>query len=189
MRPLSGDQASAEPQTLDEIIDWHRGVVSALAEQRGSVQKAIRAALPVAPRFVGMTESDVDSHYDAQRRELDRLIVLNLVASAEATIKIDYFRRTDEKLKDKLSVAYRNWRKTLSSAKRRRPDFDERGILDVLRDVGVMDNHILGRYRECLRVRHWIGHGRYWAKPAEADQLDPDEVYSRADELLQALPT
>lgn len=184
----SADQPSAEPQTLDEILDWHRGVVDALAEQRASVQKAIRTSLPVAPRFVGMTEGDVDGHYDAQRRELDRLTVANLVASAEATIKIDYFRRVGEKLKDKLSAAYRNWHKTLSTKKRRRPDFDEGGILDVLKDVGVMDNHIIGRYRECLRVRHWVGHGRYWAKPAEVDQLDPDEVYDRAEALLRAMP-
>lgn len=135
-----------------------------------------------------MTEGDVDRHYDTHRRELDRLTVANLVASAEATIKIDYFRRVGEKLKDDLSRAYRTWHKTLSAAKQRRPDFDEGGILDVLRDTAVMDNHIIGRYRECLRVRHWIGHGRYWAKPAEVDRFDPDEAYDRAAELLRAMP-
>lgn len=181
-------EASAEPQTLDEILDWHRGLVAALAEQRASAQKAIRAGSPVAPRFLGMTEGDLDRYYDAQRRELDRLTVANLVASAEATIKIDYFRRIGEKLKDKLSVAYRDWHKTLSVAKRRRPDFDERGILDVLKAAGVMDNHTVGRYRECLRVRHWIGHGRYWARPAGVDRLDPDEVYDRAGDFLRAMP-
>ncbi|HUY91765.1 MAG TPA: hypothetical protein VMV10_23685 [Pirellulales bacterium] len=181
-------QPSAEPQTLDEILDWHRGIVDALIEQRVSVQTAIRRGLAVAPRFVGMTERDVDIHYDAQRRELDRLTVLNLVASAEATIKLDYFRRVNERLKDSLSRAYREWHNRLSAKQRRRPDFDERGILDVLKGAGVMDNHIVGRYRECLHVRHWLGHGRYWAKPAQVEQLDPDEVFDRANKLLQAIP-
>jgi hypothetical protein len=47
---------------------------------------------------------------------------------------------------------------------------------------------IVGRYRECLRVRHWLGHGRFWAKPAEVDRFDPDDVYDRANVLLQAMP-
>jgi 3-oxoacyl-(acyl-carrier-protein) synthase len=77
----------AEPQTLDEVLDWHGGIIDALAEQSASVRNAIRTGSAVAARFVGMTERDIDSHYDMQRRELDRLTILNLVASAEATIK------------------------------------------------------------------------------------------------------
>jgi hypothetical protein len=178
---------SAEPQTLDEIRDWHRGIVEALADHHASVRHAIRMGSPVASRFVGMTEGDVDAHYDSQRRELDRLTVLNLVASAEATVKVDYFRRVAEKLKDPLSVAYQKWHKTLSARKKLRPDFDDAGILDVLKDAYVMDNHIVGEYRKCLRARHWVGHGRYWAKPVDVDRLDPDDVYDRANALLQAI--
>ena len=74
------DRATAEPQTLDEIREWHGRIVGALVEQHGSVQHAIRHGSSVAPRFVGMTEAEVDAHYDADRRELDRLTVLNLVA-------------------------------------------------------------------------------------------------------------
>jgi hypothetical protein len=179
---------TAEPQTLDEIRDWHRGVVDALVDQRVSVQRAIRTGSPVAPRFVGMTEADVDAHFDAQRRELDRLTVLNLVASAEATVKVDYFRGVGGKLNDALARAYRDWHKTLSANKQLRPDFDDGGILDVLKEAHVMDNYVVGGYRECLRARHWLGHGRYWAKPAEVDRFDPDDVYDRANALLQAMP-
>jgi hypothetical protein len=183
------DHESAELQTLDEIRDWHGGVVDALIDQRASVQQAIRTGSSVAPRYVGMTEGDVDAHYDAQRRELDRLTVLNLVASAAATIKVDFSRRIREKRKDPLARAYRKWHKTLSAKKQRRPDFDDGGILDVLKEARVIDNNIVGRYRECLRARHWVGHRRYWAKPVEVDRLDPDDAYERADTLLRAMPT
>jgi hypothetical protein len=178
----------AEPQTLDEIRGWHEGDVDALLEQRTSVQNAIRVGSSVSRRFVGMTESDVDAHYDAQRRELDRLTVLNLVASAEAAIKVDYFRRVRGRLKDPLAKAYRKWHKTMSNKKKDRPDFDDNGILGVLKTTGVMNNNVIGKFRECLRVRHWVGHGRYWAKPVEVDRLDPDDVCDRANALLRALP-
>jgi hypothetical protein len=179
---------TAEVQTLDEIRDWHRDIVDALLGQRASVQHAIRAGLTVAPRFFGMTEADVDGWYDGRRRELDRLTVLNLAASVEATVKVDYFRRVGGKLKDPLARAYRNWHRALSAKKQLRPDFDEGGILKVLKKAQVMDNNVVGQYRECLRARHWVAHGRYWTKPVEVERFDPDDVYDRASALLQAMP-
>lgn len=179
---------TGEPQTLDEIRDWHQGIVDALFEQSASVHHAIRTGSRVAPRFVGMTEGEVDMYFDEQRRELDRLTMLNFVASAEATIRVDYFRRVGDKLKNPLALAYRDWHKNLPATKQLRPDFDEGGILDVLKQANVMDNNIIGRYRECLRARHWVGHGRYWEKPVEVERLDPEDVFSRADALLRAIP-
>lgn len=179
---------SAEPQTLDEIRAWHLGMVDALLEQRASVKRAIRTGSRVSPRFVGMTESDLDAHFDSQRGELNRLTMLNLVASAEASVTVDYFRRVQEKRKDSLSTAYRKWHETLSKKKKARPNFDEEGILEVLKKSGVIDNNLIGRYRECLRVRHWVGHGRHWNKPMDVDRLDVDDVHERANALLQALP-
>lgn len=148
------DRITAEPQTLDEIREWHRGIIGALREQRASMQHAIRTGSEVAPRFVGMTEGEVDALYDADRRELDRLTMLNLVASAEGTLMVDYFLRVEKKRKDALSVAYRKWHKSLSQKKQRRPDLDDGGILDVLKKAKVMDNNIIGQYRECLPARH-----------------------------------
>ena len=179
---------TAERQTLGEILDWHHGVVEAVVEQRASVQRAIRDGSPVTARFLTMTEADVDAYFDAQRRELDRLTVLNLVASAEATITADYFRRVREKRKDPLARAYQAWHKTLSSKKQLRPDFDEAGILSVLKQTRVLDNNIIGQFRECLQARHWLGHGRRWDRPMAIDRLDPDDVCDRARALLVAMP-
>ena len=179
---------TSEPQTLDEIRDWHRNIVDTLVERRASIQQALRHNLAVASRFVGLTEGEVDALYDADRRELDRLTVLNLVASAEGTLRRDYSRRVDKKLKDPLSLAFRKWHKSLSKKKQQRPDFDEGGILDVLKKTQLIDNHIVGRFRECLPARHWVGHGRYWDKPHAVDRFDPVDVYDRAFALLRAMP-
>jgi len=131
-----------ERQTLTEILDWYRGMVEALVDQRAAVLHAIQSGSAVSARFFGMDQAGLDAYFDAQRRELDRLTMLNLVASAEASIKDDYFHRVRRKLKDKLSRAYRKWHKTLPKTKKRRPDFDEGGILELLKETGVMDNHV-----------------------------------------------
>lgn len=104
-----------------------------------------------------MTEGEVDAHYDAQRRELDRLTVLNLVASAEAAVTDDFFSRVEHNLKDPLALVYRAWHKTLSARKKRRPDFGGAGILTKLKDANVVDTHLVGQYAECQRARHWLG--------------------------------
>ncbi len=182
------DNGTGEPQTLDEVREWHQGIVDALLAQRASTLHAIRESSPVAPRFISMTEEELDEYFKVQRRELDRLSVLNLVASAEATIRMDFFRRVKDKLKDPLSMAYRKWFKKLSRKKQRRPDFDEAGILHVLKQSGVMDKNIIGQFRECLLARNWVGHGRFWAKPVVLDRIDPDDVYTRAQAVLRSLP-
>jgi hypothetical protein len=178
---------TAEPQSLHEIRDWHRCVADSLVIHRGEVLRAIRDHSLTAPRFIGLTEEEVHVYFEAQRRELDRLTVLNLVASAEAAIRIDFYRRVKNRLKDTLSRAYRKWFKKLSGKKQLCPDFDEKGILHVLKKSEIMDNQTIGLFRECLQARHWVGHGRFWAKPVTMDRLDPDDVYSRANAVLQAL--
>lgn len=187
--PISnGDSEAAERQTLDEIREWYRGIVDALIIHRASVLQCLQGGSPVAARFVGMTEAELDDDFDGLRHELNRLTMLNLVASAEATVRVDFHRRINERLKDVLAKDYRRWHQTLSVKKKRLPDFDAGGILEKLKDAKVMSKHIIGEYRRCLRLRHWVGHGRYWNKPKEVDQLDPDDVYNRAKALLDALP-
>ena len=117
---------NAEPQTLDEILDWHRGIVEALVDQRGAVQRSIQAYSTVAPRFVGMTEAEVDTYYDVQRRELERLTMLNLVASAEAAIRDDYSRRVGGKLKDLLARRLPNMARYAHTAKAASPELRRR---------------------------------------------------------------
>jgi hypothetical protein len=182
------DDESAEPQTLEEILAWRNGVLAALDAQLGSVIRALQDGSPVPDAFFGLSEEGAEQYHEARCREVDRLTTFNLIASAEATVRVDYVRRVGGRLKDPLSVAYREWHKTLSDRKQVRPDFDEGGILDLLKEHGGVAPHIIGRFRECLLARHWIGHGRFWKKPPSVDRQDPNEVYERAKALLQAMP-
>jgi len=184
--PLESD--AAERQTLDEILEWYRGIVDALLDQHNAVRHAMGTGGGVKPRFLGWTDAELDQYYDDQRQELDRLTALNLVASTEASIRVDYARRVAGKLTDPLSLYYIAWHNTLSEAKQARPDFEGDGILERLKQANVLDNNRVGRYRECLRSRHWVGHGRYWAKRGDVDRLIPDIVHTRCAELLRALP-
>lgn len=182
------DHETSGPQTLDEIREWHRDVANALrgpARIRSTCNRGCFECRPPIYRndgggrrhLVRRPTARAGSTYNAQSRR-----------KHEATIKVDYFRRVGQRLKDPLARAYRAWHKGLSGTKQLHPDFDEGGILTVLKQSNLVDNNIVGRYRECLRLRHWIAHGRLWTRPVEVERLDPDDVYDRAGALLRAMP-
>jgi hypothetical protein len=177
----------AERQSIDWIRNWYQSMSAALLVLRASVQSAILTGAAVSPQWDGMTPAEVDAQYDLYRHEIDRLTMLNLVASGEASITDDFFRRIEKKQKDELSKLYRKWYKNLSKKKKEQPSFDEEGILSRIKESGVVDRDVVGRFRECLRVRHWLGHGRRWKKPLEMERFDPDDVDERVDALLQAV--
>ena len=184
--------STAEPQTLSEVWAWQLGVIESVEHHREAIRRATVLGENPGPTFAMMAESEVESHFDALRRNLDRLTVLNLVASAEATIKADYFRRVGEKPRTAgarpLSHAYRALDAALPPPEKHRPPFAGRsGILRALKEAKVIDNHVLGAFGSCLRARHWVGHGRYWGRPAEIDLYPPDEVYRRAEAIVVAL--
>lgn len=87
----------SERQPLDWIRDWYQSTAAALVAYRASVQLAIQTGAAVSAQWDGLTPAEVDAQYDLHRQELDRLTMLNLVASGEASITEDYFRRIEKK--------------------------------------------------------------------------------------------
>lgn len=186
---LSVEHPQSERQTLDEIYDWYVGMTDSLVAHRAIVRATLLNGTAPEPRFFGFSEVDVDRYFSGQQSELDRLTCVNLVGSAEGSIRLDFARRVIGLLADPLARSYQAWYAALPSGKQDRPDFDENGILERLKDSKVLaSNDIVGRFRECLKPRHWVAHGRYWAKHASVDRLTPAMVFKRARDLLNALP-
>ena len=187
--PLPVEHPQSERQTLDEIYDWYVGMTESLVAHRAGIRETLLNGTAPEPRFFGFSETDVEQYFSGQRGELDRLTCVNLVGSAEGSIRLDFARRVLGQLPDPLARSYQAWYAALSAGKQDRPDFDEKGILERLKDSKVLvDNDIVGRFRECLKPRHWVAHGRYWAKHANVDRLTPAMVLKRAKDLLNALP-
>jgi hypothetical protein len=178
-----------QQQSIDEIRDWYEGVVESLLRHRAAIHEALRNQTPAEPRFVGMDADDVDAFFGAQRSNLDQLTIMNLVASAEAELRKDYGDRVAHHYKDILSRTYAAFHRTLSPSQKARPPFDGGGILEQLKQSGAVPAHLVTNFRDALRLRHWIAHGRYWTQPLAHAAYIPDDVYRTIFALASALPT
>jgi hypothetical protein len=99
---------SHQELTLSEVWQWYQNLDSAIDCYQTEVINALLSGKKVADIFLGMTKEEIIEDFVWQTEELDRLVCLNLIASAEATIRIDYLTRVYEKKKDTISRACRD---------------------------------------------------------------------------------
>jgi hypothetical protein len=131
-----------------------------------------------------MTRDEVDTFFGEQRSELDYLVMLSLLASAEAAVRIDFNARVRMRKKDPLSRSFRKLRNTQGKKIRLGQD-----ILETRKDLEPEKKTAIGSFVGALRLRHWLAHGRYWnpklGKPV--DHYSPSEVYDITNAIVTAL--
>jgi len=177
------------PQSIDEALKWHAAISESVIQHRANVLSALRGggSLPSTGSLIGLTESEIEAHFEAERAEVDGMCIVNIAAAAEAALRRDYRERVRRNAADPLSQAYCSYHKTLLGQKVWRPDFDQGGILDVLKDSNAVANHLVTAFRHVLRIRHWYAHGRHWLLRTNAIE-ELVAVYETCRALLDALP-
>jgi hypothetical protein len=181
-------QKDPDPQSIDAALDWHTAIVDSVLAHRAATLAAFHTgAQRIASAFFGMTYADIDAFFVAERAEVDAQAIVTIIAAAEAAIRADYRERVQDVYRDALSQAYLELHHKLPNHERARPPFDEGGILEKLKDSGTVQAHVVTQFRDMLRQRHWIAHGRYWLLNLAANYHEPEDVHAAASVLLAAL--
>jgi hypothetical protein len=106
-------------------------------------------------RFYRNDRGIFDEALEELRDELDHQVVLTLMASAEAMLRLDFAIRVDDPSKMPVHARFR-----ILKAR-----FDDKvpleEILDVWKEVAGA-SHEAGKFKQLYKRRHWLGHGRYW---------------------------
>lgn len=174
--------AAVDTPDLNASWDWFefQSEMLAAARSRALHGHAPPGPVPFEQRLLGLTPEESASIFDAQKHHLDLLCMLDLLTTTEAILRVDFWKRVEQKKKDPLSRRYRE----LSRRKRSlRLDDD---ILEALKDAGVRPQSISG-FRGALRLRHWLAHGRYW-HPKLGRDYAPNDVFDIARALLDQIP-
>ena len=171
--PLSGKQ-----KTIQAIWDWYEVQSTLSRRKRSEVLDGLHGDRPVSePIFFGMSIEEIDEFFG----ELDYLAMLDLLAAAEAAIRLDFLNRVYERRKDDVSKHFRQLYKKQGHEVSLRDD-----ILEAWKQLAPETRRAVGDFNGALNLRHWLAHGRYWA-PRFGMEYSPGDVYDASHNLLEAI--
>ena len=161
---------------LDEIAAYHVDISASLRLYFSTVSPAFTT------RFAGLSEREVGDELMARLAESDVRSALVALTSLEASFRVDFTLRCKKRLKDGLSIYFREVEKTRGD--RVRLDED---ILEGWKQHTPAPSALIGELRGAFKFRHWLAHGRYWI-PKFGRKYDFGTVYLMATGIVSAVP-
>jgi len=134
---------------------------------------------PSNPVFAFEPAARVQQLYQDRQDEVELSYSLSLLASLEASLRVDYVLRCKMKRKDSVSRAFR----LIYKRKKERASLDD-DILKVWRENTTVPPRILANMIEAFQFRNWLAHGRWW--PLRGRRYDFLLVYAVAAEVLNS---
>jgi hypothetical protein len=168
----------------NEIFEHYRRSVEAFSHLKQTIRD-FPDAIGKDSRFWAMTTDEIDEAFRKLASELDIQINLLLIASCEASLRIDFVDRLRRRKRDNASRRF----KMLDQERKARA---KKGVrLEEILNVWAKEP-TARRARELgslLLYRHWIAHGRYWVeKKSGLNDPDPNEVWNIILQFLNSLP-
>ena len=178
---MTRESLSGDHKTIQALWDWYECQSKLSLGKKSQVLIEMRNdQTPTSdPLFFSMTADDVEEFF----RELDDLIMFDLLAAAEAAIRVDFRNRVDNRKKDDVSRQFRR----IDKKKGKKVALQEE-ILDVWKKFRPTAKRAVGDFNGALNLRHWLAHGRYWT-PKLGRTYSPADVYDIAHNLLKAIAT
>jgi hypothetical protein len=181
-------EARQDPD-IDYVWAWFEYQIALLAESQASVLRRVgsgagtagQAPRPHEEQFLGLTRGEVEEFFSAQRDQLELVTMMEILATVEGALRIDFETRVAAKKKDALSRRFRDLRKSRGEKIR----LDE----DILTSINEEGGHsqAISDFRGALNLRHWLAHGRHW-HPKLGRPYGPNDVYDIGRALIAAIP-
>ena len=131
--------------------------------------------------FLFMTKENVLDYFAKQKTELENLVSLNIMASVEAAIRMDYLKRVYARKKDIISRSFRE----LHKEKGVRASLED-DILKIWKQEQPSCKTALDNFKNASKLRHWLAHGRYWT-PELGRNYNLNTIFDIAEQLLNEL--
>ena len=172
---------------IDSVWLWFEFQKSLIGKERERSLRMLQPTYDIAREYrlesqvIGLTSLEVEEFFEAQRKQLDLLIMFELLAITEAILRIDFKARVGARRKDGLSRRFRKLQQ--ESGDKIRLDED---ILGAMKEEGVAAS-IVAAGRGVLKLRHWLAHGRHW-HPKLGRGYSPNDVFDIAKALIRSIP-
>jgi hypothetical protein len=172
---------SGGEQSLATIWQWYEAIQAALNSYQRDILNALFQGQSVNEPFLFMTKEDVLDYFVQQKTELEHLVSLNMMASVEAAIRIDYLKRVYARKKDSVSRRFRE----LHKKKGVKASLEE-DILKIWKQEQPSCKTAIDQFQNASKLRHWLAHGRYWT-PKLGRNYNLNTIFDIAKQLLNEL--
>ncbi len=160
---------------VDDVWEYYETMRAAIVQSAETAKQSLLEGTDRRdPRLFGMNLTELDAYFENLFDEADQQACLFLIASAEATIRVDFHERVNEKRKDHVSRVFRdicNSRRGHDKTKVRL----EEDILDTWASEITRAKTAVGTFKGALKFRHWLAHGRWWV-PKLGRKYDPSGI-------------
>lgn len=173
---------AATPPPLLFIWSWFQETSVGLRLRESQLVSGVFTPSDSEKHLLGLTHDEIRVLFRQYLHELNEVASLTMIASTEASLRIDFEARTAKRHKDKISREFRVIRRRRGRWIRLDED-----ILETWTTVGGAAKSTISEFRGLLNLRDWLAHGRYWA-PKLGKQYDAQGVFSVSDRLLGKLP-
>lgn len=172
---------SREKLGIEQIWDWYETTSEALNLYKIKLKNLVLNSEAMTEGFEGYSINEIDYYFLKQNEELEQLTSLNLLASVEASFRVDFLSRVYNKKRDDLSRAFRD----LYNEYGNKISLEEH-ILEIWKEKYPITKQIVGDFKSALKYRHWLAHGRYW-NPKLGRTYDAYAIYFVCDNIITNL--
>ena len=139
-------------------------------------------------RFYNMLPGEINATFRDMTSELNIQINLLLIASGEASLRVDFEDRVQRRRKGPVSRRFRELEQARKARAKRGVRLED--ILKVWGDESPGPSKgRASRMGQLLLYRHWVAHGRYWVDQRSGlSEPDPREVWDIMREFFDNLP-
>jgi len=171
-----------EDFTPESIWLYYERSQAALA----ALRREVLANPSLFPLFQGMSVPEFEESLRDTRQELDSQVTMALIASFEAIIRLNFRGRISRRLKDPTSKRLRGLARAWRPGEAHKASLEQ--ILDIWKQA-VGNAQTIGRFKQLLKFRHWLAHGRYWAQTSGiTPEPDPEMAWEIGSALFKKLP-
>ena len=174
---------------LSDVVEWFMQSHDSLENYQNYIEDLSKnnpSQLPIL--YKGMEFDEFNEYFENLKAEISLLFIFYLISLTEGKIRVDFFNRVEESLTD--LVSKRNIAQYRKAGASKAKEIRLESLIDTWKNHFAGNNRrvqIIGEFKNRMKTRHWIAHGRYWENNSH-NSYTVRNTFERCDQLLKLIP-
>jgi hypothetical protein len=167
-------------QDLGDVLLWYELQLSLLNEEDRRLPQLLLTG-PIPERYLDSSLDELRKQFARARELLRHAAMLHMLTTAEALVRLEFDDLSRRRTKHKISRRFRRIGRQRGKKIRLNQD-----ILDTWVEVYPETTRSIRQFKDVLRIRDWLAHGRYWNLKI-GRLYEVNDVFDIASEMLNRM--